>query len=194
LGRARPDQPLRNALAELVAAQSETEPAREEERSWTPGALPTELHRLADEHAREEPVATVRTFLCWLSATVAGEELDFDDTDRVDLSTFHKAKGLEWRGVAVIGLEDAVVPSVYAVSDAQLEEERRLLYVALTRAEEELWCSWAAACTTQGREFVSGPSVFIECLERAVEQLRAPCDAESSRSKIGELRSLLATV
>ena len=79
------------------------------------------------------------------------EELRPEDGERqgpvpagaVTLSSFHRAKGLQWAAVWVCGLEAGLVPIAYATSPAALAEERRLLYVALTRAETELHCSWA---------------------------------------------------
>ena len=56
--------------------------------------------------------------------------------DAVELSTFHGAKGLEWPVVHVAGLEKGYVPIGYAKTGAQLAEERRLLYVAITRAQQ----------------------------------------------------------
>ncbi|MGH9104975.1 MAG: ATP-dependent DNA helicase UvrD2 [Acidimicrobiales bacterium] len=61
----------------------------------------------------------------------------------VTLSSFHRAKGLQWPAVWICGLEAGLVPIVYASDPPALAEERRLLYVALTRAERELHCSWA---------------------------------------------------
>jgi len=61
----------------------------------------------------------------------------------VTVSSFHRAKGLQWAAVWVCGLEAGLVPIAYASNPAALAEERRLLYVALTRAERELHCSWA---------------------------------------------------
>ncbi|MGH8989732.1 MAG: ATP-dependent helicase, partial [Acidimicrobiales bacterium] len=66
-----------------------------------------------------------------------------DGDDSVVLSTLHRAKGLQWRTVFVVGVSDGLVPLVTARSSAAKAEERRLLYVALTRAEEELTCTWA---------------------------------------------------
>ena len=62
----------------------------------------------------------------------------------MELATFHRAKGLEWTAVNVVGLEDGFVPIVYAQSDQARAEERRLLYVAITRA--------SVICTARGRE------------------------------------------
>lgn len=66
-----------------------------------------------------------------------------DERDAVALATFHRAKGLQWPAVFVIGLSDDLVPIASARTPAAIAEERRLLYVALTRAEDELTCSWS---------------------------------------------------
>ena len=63
----------------------------------------------------------------------------------VELATFHRAKGLEWEAVSVVGLEEGFVPIVHAATPEAVAEERRLLYVALTRAGRILECSWARA-------------------------------------------------
>ena len=65
------------------------------------------------------------------------------DHDRVVLTTFHRAKGLQWHTVLIIGLSAGLMPLASAQTTEAVDEERRLLYVALTRAEEELWCSWS---------------------------------------------------
>ncbi len=72
-------------------------------------------------------------------------EMEADDpgTEAVTVCTFHRAKGLQWTAVWVCGLEAGFVPIAYASTAAAMAEERRLLYVALSRAERELYCSWA---------------------------------------------------
>ncbi len=134
------DLPLRAAIAELAVGSAT--------------ALVPAVVRLADEHIDEAPEATAGTFVDWLAANdaleadVAGAAGDVEDSSSpsgaaVELATFHRAKGLQWSAVAVIGLEAGTVPIVYASTPAARAEERRLLYVALTRAEDELWCSWS---------------------------------------------------
>ena len=81
----------------------------------------------------------------------------------VELATFHRAKGLEWEAVSVVGLEDGYVPIVHATTPAALDEERRLLYVALTRAGRILECSWARsrAMGSEGRPMDRRPSPWL---------------------------------
>jgi DNA helicase II / ATP-dependent DNA helicase PcrA len=62
----------------------------------------------------------------------------------VTLSTIHAAKGLEWRSVYLAGLSEGLLPISYARTDEAIEEERRLLYVGVTRARETLTLSWSA--------------------------------------------------
>ena len=65
--------------------------------------------------------------------------------DGVTLASMHASKGLEWDAVFLPGLAEGVMPIVYARTPEAIEEERRLLYVAITRARERLYLSWPAA-------------------------------------------------
>jgi DNA helicase-2/ATP-dependent DNA helicase PcrA len=81
----------------------------------------------------------------------------------VTLATIHAAKGLEWDAVFLAGMHDGAMPLVHATSDAEIEEERRLLYVGMTRARTHLVLSWAAARTPGGRGN-RRPSRFLDDL------------------------------
>lgn len=81
--------------------------------------------------------------------------------DGVTLATFHAAKGLEWDVVFCVGLQDGTLPITYAETPAAVEEERRLLYVGVTRARRELRLSWAAARQPGGRGSRK-PSRFLD--------------------------------
>ena len=69
----------------------------------------------------------------------------------VTLASLHAAKGLEWDAVFLVGLTDGMLPISHAVTPEQVEEERRLLYVGMTRAREQLALSWAMARTPGAR-------------------------------------------
>ncbi len=114
------------------------------------------------------------------------------ETDVVELSTFHRAKGLEWPAVALVGLEDGLVPISYATSAAARSEERRLLYVAITRAEEQLWCSWAARRRTGDRSWSCRPSPFLAAVEATGGPVGAAESTPAFASRIASLRVRLA--
>jgi DNA helicase II / ATP-dependent DNA helicase PcrA len=78
----------------------------------------------------------------------------------VTLASLHSAKGLEWEAVFLPGLTDGTLPIVYATTDEAIEEERRLLYVGITRARERLYLSWARARAPGGRK-TREPSRFL---------------------------------
>jgi ATP-dependent DNA helicase UvrD/PcrA len=82
--------------------------------------------------------------------------------DGVTLASLHSAKGLEWDAVFLVGLAEGMLPTTYAKTPEALEEERRLLYVGVTRAREWLWMSYAGSRSPGGRQrrpsrFLPGP-------------------------------------
>ncbi len=77
----------------------------------------------------------------------------------VVLSTLHKAKGLEWDIVFLVGMSDGAMPSTFAKSEAELDEEERLLHVGVTRARLQVHLSWAAA---NARGWPAQPSPFLD--------------------------------
>ena len=89
---------------------------------------------------------------------------DPEHSDVVTLCSFHRAKGLEWDAVWVVGLEAGLVPISRAGTTRATEEERRLLYVALTRAARELHCSWARTRIFGGRPVPREPSPWLELI------------------------------
>jgi len=91
-----------------------------------------------------------------------------DFGERVVLSTIHQAKGLEWDAVFVIGLRDGAFPNPRALIEGALEEERRLFYVAATRARERLYLTYALTDSRGGDFSYSQPSVFLSELPRGI--------------------------
>ncbi|GAB97172.1 DNA helicase-2/ATP-dependent DNA helicase PcrA [Kineosphaera limosa] len=101
------------------------------------------LVRLAEELTRGLPQARLREFIAELDERAAASHAP--TVDGVTLASLHAAKGLEWDAVFLIGASEGLLPISMALTSAQIEEERRLLYVGLTRARTHLSLSWAAA-------------------------------------------------
>jgi DNA helicase-2/ATP-dependent DNA helicase PcrA len=148
--------------------------------------------RLGAEYRGVDSSPTAAAFIEWLSATVSGET-PADNADRVDITTFHRAKGLEWPVVFVAGLEKGLVPIGRAESPEAEAEERRLLYVAVTRAEADLHCTWAARRTFGTRAVPRQPSPWLDLIEDARARLegRAPVSRISQRAGLASARAKL---
>ncbi|MBA3654063.1 MAG: ATP-dependent DNA helicase UvrD2 [Actinobacteria bacterium] len=145
------------------------------------------LLRLAAEFAALDPAPTAAAFNAWLVATISGETPG-EATDSVEITTFHRAKGLEWPIVFVAGLERGLVPIGRAESPDAQAEERRLLYVAVTRAQRELHCTWAARRTFGTKAVPRQPSAWLDLIEDA----RARLEGRPALTRTGQ-RSGLAS-
>ncbi|WP_308188331.1 ATP-dependent DNA helicase UvrD2 [Nocardioides sp. R-C-SC26] len=99
----------------------------------------------------------------------------------VTLATLHAAKGLEWDAVFLVGMQDGTMPFSYAQTDEQIAEERRLLYVGMTRARLELSVTWAAA-RNPGQAARRAPSRFIESLLPASARPATPSARRKART------------
>jgi len=89
-----------------------------------------------------------------------------ENRQRIKLMTIHAAKGLEFPIVAVAGMEEGLIPHQNSLDqDSQLEEERRLCYVAITRAREQLFLSFARTRTIYGKMVETTPSRFLDDIE-----------------------------
>ena len=105
---------------------------------------------------------TLREYLENVSLVSATDNLE-DERDYVKLMTIHNSKGLEFPNVFIAGMEDEIFPGQRAMFEPkELEEERRLCYVAITRAEDRLYISYAANRFMYGQESFRTPSKFID--------------------------------
>lgn len=119
------------------------------------------LLRLAEDFARTRPGATLADLTVELDERRAAQHAP--TVQGVTLASLHAAKGLEWDAVFLAGLTDGMIPITYAKTDEQVEEERRLLYVGVTRARLHLTLSWALSRTPGGRAS-RRPSRFLNGL------------------------------
>lgn len=101
------------------------------------------LVRLADEFTDASPEATLADFMAELDERASVQHAP--TVEGVTLASLHSAKGLEWDAVFIVGAADGMMPIAYARTPEQIEEERRLLYVGVTRARRHLTISWALA-------------------------------------------------
>ncbi len=109
---------------------------------------------------------------------------DTGDDDRVALMTIHLAKGLEFPYVFVVGMEEDLFPSAMSLNTrSELEEERRLFYVALTRAEHQAYLTYAQSRYRWGKLTDSEPSRFIEEIKEEYLEYINPSDAGGYRYK-----------
>lgn len=165
---------LTDLAATAAAAGSDRDPDGPEGADDRAANLET-LVRLGRDYAALVPTADVGGFVAWLSTTSGGDD---GGGDAVEIATFHAAKGLEWPVVHLAGLEDGLVPIGHARGAADAAEERRLFYVAATRAGEQLHCTWAAERTFGERKATRRRSPY---LDEAVEAGAFPTAPERRR-------------
>ena len=138
-------------------------PARRATLRWTRCGTSSSSCRSRAEFDRDRQ-GTLQEFL-EQSALLTDADRDDPDPDKVTLLTVHAAKGLEFGAVVVVGVEDDLIPFATARDKpVELDEERRLLHVAMTRAKRRLILTCAATRTRFGRDQSSSPSRFLQDL------------------------------
>ena len=139
---------------------SEPNDGREEERE----ANVREFEVFAEQYDREDPEGGLRGLLEQVSLVSDVDGME-EGVEKVTLMTLHSAKGLEFPIVFIAGMEEDILPHVRALEESEgdegLEEERRLFYVGITRAEEELYLFHAQTRTQFGQESWREPSRFF---------------------------------
>lgn len=137
----------KNALVSAGYSEKEPEGAKQRERWQSLKALVGVI----EEITRKNPDWSLLELCDQL--TVRAQTKQEPGTQGITLATLHAAKGLEWTAVFLVGLVDSTLPIKHAIKTGEeaIEEERRLLYVGITRAREHLRCSWAYARQEGGR-------------------------------------------
>ncbi|MCP9487977.1 MAG: UvrD-helicase domain-containing protein [Gaiellaceae bacterium MAG52_C11] len=130
----------------------------------------------AREYQQQAQEPTLGSYLQEISLFSAQDELDDVEVSNVTLMTIHNAKGLEFRAVFIVGVEEEIFPSSRSIEEQGIEEERRLFYVGITRAEERLVLTHASSRLLWGRTTHNLPSRFLDELPSGQverERLRA---------------------
>ena len=164
------------AMLEADAAKGHEDAA---DRLQNLGQLVNNVKNYCDQHGEE---ATLEGYLEDI-ALISDIDSYNESADQVVLMTIHSAKGLEFPYVFLIGMEEGVFPSEMSkYSEADLEEERRLAYVGITRAKKELYISNSVSRMLYGRTQRNEPSRFLREIEpEYIEETRSPVLEQRSR-------------
>ncbi len=154
IDRAQNVQELLNAIREFVAQR------QEEGIDFTP----------------------ITDFLSEVSLQTDQDDNLTDTTERVTLMTVHSAKGLEFPIVFIAGMEENLFPSQFCIKPNEIEEERRLLYVAITRAMERCYLSYARQRFRNGQMMFNSPSRFLKDIDRTYFEVKQSAPEKPSFS------------
>ncbi|MCY9785629.1 ATP-dependent DNA helicase UvrD2 [Nocardiopsis sp. EMB25] len=162
------DEPLVRTVRQLLGPLGLTDQAPEGRQARERWESLSALSQLAEDMAAvpgpDGGSATMAHFVEELDARMATEHAP--GFEGVTIASLHSAKGLEWDAVFLVGLTEGMMPIVYAETDEQVEEERRLFYVGVTRARRDLSMSWSLARSPGGRR-TRKPSRFLDGLRPA---------------------------
>ena len=162
-----PDNPNRieniEELLNGVQEFCETEDQFEEEDNQDNQAIP---------NIQNSQIKTLDQFLQQVLLLTSEDKGDDKDADKVSMMTIHAAKGLEFPYVYVVGMEENLFPSIMSISSRQeLEEERRLFYVAITRAERQVTLTYAVTRYQYGNSSCQELSRFVEDIDQKYIEL-----------------------
>lgn len=159
----RADRLVETALRQKLSFHPRREPSGEAARERWRNL--TALCDLAAMVVQANPRASLNDVVADLLARAAQGQETAHPEGAVTLCTLHRAKGLEFDAVFLVGLEEGLLPISHARSDAEIEEERRLLYVGITRARRHLTLSWAVSRPGRGgKDKQRRPSRFLSGL------------------------------
>jgi len=162
----KPSELLRSLVEEVKYREEIASTEKDEKKALMKWEMVEELVSAAAGYEAEVPRATLEGFLETVAldrdVDLADREKRFD-RDAVRLMTIHSAKGLEFAHVFLVGMEDGMLPHQKCIKDAAaLNEERRLCYVAITRARDHLTFSLAKTRRRYGKEMKMEPSRFLK--------------------------------
>ena len=142
-------------------------------------------------YLKEHPGTTLRDYL--RSVSIIGDDSK-DDELKISLMTMHASKGLEFKIVFLAGIEDHIIPSARALEEdsRNIDEERRLFYVAITRAKEKLFINYAdTRRDREGKEKIVLPSRFLEEIPNTLFKNEEKTKEETLQDNINSAKSFL---
>lgn len=152
------------------------------------------IHEFVEQKLRDGQAFTPMTdFLSEVSLLTDQDENKDDDQARVTLLTVHAAKGLEFKVTFIVGLEENLFPSQFCQAPKEIEEERRLLYVAITRSMERCYLTNARQRFRNGQTVFSSPSRFIKDIDSCYIQQSQGLGITPQRPVIPEMPKIPAT-
>ena len=180
-GSMAPDELARDLIDDAgLLSELRKEHTRENLQRWE---NVQELISALAEYVESTEEASISTFLQEVALMTGQDEAEEGD-DKVTLMTLHAAKGTEFPVVFVAGLEEGLFPLEQATQEkAELEEERRLFYVGVTRAEERLYLSWARSRYRYGEQTSNTRSRFLEEVDSDVVRTEAGGELEQQTDR-----------
>jgi len=185
-------QPLRDLLGDLDTESDEIAETDSDVQLEERATAFSEIRLLANEYLALDPSGTGGGFFSWIRTHVRTSN-DIS-VDAVEVATFHSSKGLEWPTVHIVGLEQGLIPISHARNARSLAEEKRLLYVALTRAKENLFLSWARERSFGDNNPIKRePSDWLEPIDEAIQALDQPLNQTGQIAQIAKARKKMTS-
>jgi DNA helicase-2/ATP-dependent DNA helicase PcrA len=148
------------------------------------------IHEFVEQRMRDGINITLMSeFLSEVSLLTDQDENQSDTQSRVTLLTVHAAKGLEFKVNFIVGLEENLFPSQFCQAPKEIEEERRLLYVAITRAMERCYMTHARQRFRNGQTMFSNPSRFLKDIDSCYIQQTQLIAGNSPSTRVTKMPS-----
>lgn len=188
-------QMLRDIDYEEWLMEQSSSPKVAEKRIENVWSLLASIERMLEKNEDDDIGAVIGKLVL---LDILEQQQEEDDSDRVQLMTLHASKGLEFPYVFMMGLEEEILPHRNSIEEDTIEEERRLMYVGITRAQRELTMTMAGKRKQYGDIFETTPSRFLEELpqEDLVWEGRGETKSKEEKQALGRahlssIRSLL---